>query len=152
MVGAEHGAALHGEEAQGVDRAGAGTGGRNCGKIFHRPRPKHNPDTRLSVADVRLLFMATRGHQSGRDVEGGKDAGQRAIRLAFLRTLHDLRLSVAAGRPMTLPNCLRLCRRRLETIGDTGAAAIIVGRLAALYRQHQPFAAGPHVIRSRRER
>ena len=66
----------------------------------------------------------------------------------LLRTVRDLRLSVAAGRPMTLPNCLRLCRRRLAAMGGM-EAAVMIEHLEIMYRQHQPFQAGPQVIRSR---
>jgi len=76
---------------------------------------------------------------SGKDVVNG----DRRAAWALLRTVRDLRLSVAAGRPMTLPNCLRLCRRRLTVGGD----AVVVELLSSIYRRHQPFRRGPHVIR-----
>ena len=65
-------------------------------------------------------------------------------RLALLRTVRDLRLSVAAERPMTLPNCLRLCRRRLPAGGASEPE--VVESLLQVYRQHQPFRRGPFVI------
>ena len=61
---------------------------------------------------------------------------QRARQWALFRTLRDLRLSVARGRPITLPNLLRLYSRR------TGALAVAsVDRyvLRDTYLLHQPF-------------
>lgn len=80
-------------------------------------------------------------------LRGRRRAKDRAGSLALLRTVHDLRRSVAAGRPMSLPNCLRLCRRRLAA-GDSA----VLERLEAIYRKHQPFQCGPHVIQTRSER
>jgi hypothetical protein len=56
----------------------------------------------------------------------------RGERLAVLRTLHDLRRSVAMGRPMTWPAVRRLAMRR----GATGQG---IARLQSTYRRHQPF-------------
>jgi hypothetical protein len=88
---------------------------------------------------------------SGKDVVRTKshNADHRyAARLALLTTVRDLRTSVTAGRPMTLPNCLRLCRRRLAG-GNSDSAVLEL--LASIYRKHQPFRRGPHVIRVRDE-
>ncbi len=68
--------------------------------------------------------MTTPGNRSGKDASNkgnvralrrrcGRAAGDRIIRLALLRTLRDLRFSVMARRPMSLPNCRRLFQRRL---------------------------------------
>lgn len=98
--------------------------------------------------------MATRGKSSGKDATTSRNARKRTrrigrdriIRLAFLRTLRDLRSSVAARRPMSLPNCRRLFQRRVlgcDVIDRTAALEL----LTSLYRKHQPFRDGPHVIR-----
>jgi hypothetical protein len=82
---------------------------------------------------------------SGKDVVS---ADRRAV-WALLRTVRDLRLSVTAGRPMALPNSLRLCRRRLKPASRRDTAVLEL--LAATYRRHQPFRGGPHAIRVRNE-
>ena len=79
-----------------------------------------------------------------------KNDRRSAARLALLGTVRDLRLSVAAGRPMSLPNCLRLCKRRLAGGGRHDSA--VLEMLALIYRKHQPFSRGPNVIRVRSER
>ncbi len=61
---------------------------------------------------------------------------QRARRWVALRTLHDLRRSVAMGRPMSLPNFLRLYRRRSACCN---VSTPDMQYLARLYRQWQPF-------------
>lgn len=86
----------------------------------------------------------TRGTRFGRDAVKRRNSEYRAVRLALLRTLRDLRRSVIAGRPMTLPNCLRLCRRRLA--GKENDSNVL-RLLASIYRRHQPFRLGAHVIR-----
>lgn len=72
----------------------------------------------------------------GQDVQGVQR--QRLSRVAMRRTLRDLRRSVAARRPITLPNLLRLLRRRM-----TAATPSQINRQAAhlrrLYLKHQPF-------------
>jgi hypothetical protein len=80
----------------------------------------------------------TWGQRSGKDAVDGRDSNYRAVRLALLQTLRDLRRSVAAGRPMTLPNCLRLCQRRLAGRRDSAVLEL----LTAIYRQDQPFRRG----------
>jgi hypothetical protein len=102
--------------------------------------------------------MTMRGKRSGKEAVNKRNARKRsrrgrrigrdrAIRLAFLRTLRDLRLSIAARRPMSLPNCIRLCRRRLGA-GRAKDPAVLKS-LTSIYRKHQPFRRGPHVIRVR---
>ena len=94
--------------------------------------------------------MNTTGTGSDKDVVKAKSQQSDRpddARLALLRTLRDLRRSVAARRPMTLPNCLRLCRRRLADAGNQDAAVLDV--LASVYRKHQPFPRGPKAIRLR---
>ena len=65
---------------------------------------------------------------------------QRLAEAAMLRTLQDLQRSTEAGRPMTLPNCVRLCKRRMaaHSVGSTYRRAEL-DRLAYLYRAKQPF-------------
>jgi hypothetical protein len=54
------------------------------------------------------------------------------------QTLLDLRQSIAAGRPISLPNAVRLCKRRLAAAGFSKTDSI-VQRLTGLYRRKQPF-------------
>lgn len=62
----------------------------------------------------------------------------RLCRLAYLRTLRDLRRSAAAGRPISLPNLLRLhCRRRAAWGLETGVREAAC--LREFYWRHQPF-------------
>jgi hypothetical protein len=71
----------------------------------------------------------------------------------MLRTLRTLRMSVAAGRPMSLPNCVRLCRRELAELGGSGdERRVAIDKVISLYRRHQPFRSGPHVIRVAEDR
>jgi hypothetical protein len=96
--------------------------------------------------------MKTKGTSNDKDVVKTKrrNADRRsAARLALLGTVRDLRMSVAAGRPMSLPNCLRLCKRRLAG-GRADPAALEL--LASIYRKHQPFRRGPNAIRVRSEK
>ena len=96
--------------------------------------------------------MKTQGTANGKDVVKTKSRNtdrRQAARSVLLRTVRDLRLSVAAGRPMTLPNCLRLCRRRLAAGGKNDSAVLEL--LAIIYRKHQPFRRGMQVIRVRSE-
>jgi hypothetical protein len=61
---------------------------------------------------------------------------RRCLRL----TLRDLMLSVAAERPMSLPNAIRLCKRRLAALGSE--SRLTAGTLEALIRTYcrkQPF-------------
>ena len=48
------------------------------------------------------------------------------------------------GRPISLPNLLRLCRRRLAVLGISDAS---LSELVSVYRRHQPFRRGPQMIR-----
>ncbi len=57
----------------------------------------------------------------------------RTGRLAMLLAVRELRRSIARGRPMTLPNLLRLARR--HSLADTPH----LSRLRQLYLDHQPF-------------
>jgi hypothetical protein len=71
---------------------------------------------------------------------------RRLRRWALLRTVHDLRISVARRRPITLPNLLRLYRRRITALTLPAPASLAaptpsgLDRLRRLYRRHQPFA------------
>ena len=68
---------------------------------------------------------------------------QRLAEAAMLRTLRDLRRSIEAGRPMTLQNCLRLCKRRMAALSvESAYRRPRVDRLASLYRAIQPFRSG----------
>lgn len=75
---------------------------------------------------------------------------QRAVRLAFLRTMRVLRHSVMAGRPITLPNCVRFCKRRLAALGVSDPG--VLERITRMYRKHQPFRRGPDFIRTERKK
>ncbi len=66
-------------------------------------------------------------------------APERARRLAMLQTVRDLRRSVARGRPMTLPNLLRLLQRRLNQLAPGQPMDPWIEHLRQLYRTHQPF-------------
>jgi hypothetical protein len=71
----------------------------------------------------------------------------------MLRTLHTLRRSVAAGRPMSLPNCVRLCRRELaESVAPGAEQRAAIDTVISLYLRHQPFRSGPHVLRLTEDR
>jgi hypothetical protein len=59
---------------------------------------------------------------------------QRALAWAYARTLRDLRLSIARGRPISLPNLTRLYARRAGELYDAR-----LGGLRELYVRHQPF-------------
>jgi hypothetical protein len=72
------------------------------------------------------------------------DDPRRAGRLAFLHALRALRVSVAAGRPITLANCLRRCKRTMAALGVMDAT--VLARVASIYRRHQPFRGGPRLI------
>lgn len=65
----------------------------------------------------------------------------RRVRLALLRTVRDLRISIARRRPVTLPNLLRLLRRRLHDVDPSQSPDAAVILLNRLYRHHQPFRA-----------
>jgi hypothetical protein len=80
---------------------------------------------------------------------GGKEAvtqkvghrgppNQHMADLCFHRTLRDLHRSVAAGRPISLPNVLRLCKRRLAVSGVTQIEKV-VKKLKTFYLRRQPF-------------
>jgi hypothetical protein len=70
---------------------------------------------------------------------------QRAWRLAYLKTIRDLRRSVALHRPISLPNLLRLYRRRLASAGLHHLPSAAqrqqreCSRLRELYHRQQPF-------------
>lgn len=68
-------------------------------------------------------------------------SAERAIRWAVLSSLRVLRLSIHHRGPMSLPNLLRLFRRRVGIPPGYAAdeAARAEGRLAELYLAHQPF-------------
>lgn len=66
-----------------------------------------------------------------------KDA-DRVYRLALMRSLRDLRLSVERGRTMTLPNLLRLFQRR--TLPEDPHTQLGLKLLRSMYLQQQPFA------------
>lgn len=61
---------------------------------------------------------------------------ERAARWALFRTVRDLRLSVARGRPVSLPNLLRLYCRRTDALGVHCAD---LNRIRAIYLLNQPF-------------
>ena len=65
---------------------------------------------------------------------------QRLAGAAMLRTLHDLRRSIEAGRPMTLPNCVRLCKGRLAKLNlPRKSPSQRLAGLISRYRIRQPF-------------
>lgn len=66
---------------------------------------------------------------------GNHDA---AARRALKQTLRELHLSAKNGRTMTLPNLLRLYRRRTVGISPTLVHSGL-RRLRALYMRFQPF-------------
>lgn len=71
-----------------------------------------------------------------------KRAGRQDVqRLAMRRTLHDLRQSIAAGRPISLPNLLRLLRRRMAEASPPQIQQQS-DRLRHLYMKKQPFREG----------
>lgn len=61
---------------------------------------------------------------------------ERAERWALCRTVRDLRLSVARGRPISLPNLLRLYSRRIEAMAVCGEGQEWLG---VIYLRRQPF-------------
>lgn len=69
----------------------------------------------------------------------------RAWRLAYAKTIHDLRRSVAKNRPISLPNLLRLYRRRaaaFSLLADPQAIGRLqqaLDQMARYYRERQPF-------------
>jgi hypothetical protein len=74
----------------------------------------------------------------------------RSFRAALLSTWRQLRLSVAMGRPITLPNLVRLYRRKASAMADRMPEAVYVRRvdeslrlLVNAYRKRQPFARAP---------
>lgn len=77
------------------------------------------------------------------------DAMERRRRLALLLAVRELRCSVCWGRPLSLPNVIRLFRRRWAAIRcrdqtqeqvDSGVNRAVM-RLQAMYFRHQPFRA-----------
>ncbi len=73
---------------------------------------------------------------------------KRARRWVLLRLIRDLRLSVAHGRTISLPNLLRLYRRRTDALA---VADVDLSILRDIYLLHQPFNATlPRVKRFRR--
>jgi hypothetical protein len=71
------------------------------------------------------------------DDSGSTRGSERSHRLALLRCVRDLRLSIDRGRTMTLPNLLRLYQRRTRS-GDPRTPAGLQ-RLRSLYLRQQPF-------------
>jgi hypothetical protein len=73
------------------------------------------------------------------------NVAERVLRYAAHRTLRDLRLSIAAGRPLSLPNVLRLFQRRLSSLLApvdlelAGPTRQTLRSLQQLYLEHQPF-------------
>jgi hypothetical protein len=80
---------------------------------------------------------------SSSDADEAVAAKQRLAEAALLRKLQDLRRSIEAGRPMTLPNCVRLCKRRLAMAGILRPSGSVLGEdFVSFYRHHQPFRTG----------
>jgi len=88
----------------------------------------------------------------GRDMTGGKagrkkrDTDQpttitrRAAETCLTETLNDLKASITAGRPITLPNTIRLCQRRMAAHAlSAELQKSTLKRLNDWYRRHQPF-------------
>lgn len=71
-------------------------------------------------------------------------SAERAMRWAMLSSLRVLRQSVHHRRPMSLPNLLRLFRRRvaMAELSPTNETARVEQGLLEWYRQHQPFRQG----------
>lgn len=63
----------------------------------------------------------------------------RSRRLAWVRTIRDLRLSVAQGRPISLPNLLRLLQRRFAELDPNFPADRPRDAMRRFYHAHQPF-------------
>ena len=86
----------------------------------------------------------TRGTGGREAVKAGPDANSdhSAARGIVALTLADLRRSVAVGRPMSLPNTLRLCQRRLAAAGVVRDVDVVLRFTADLYRRRQPFRVG----------
>ena len=61
---------------------------------------------------------------------------ERARRWALHRTLRDLRLSAARGRRISLPNLLRLYRRRTASLAIPESDLL---QVRAIYLRDQPF-------------
>ena len=75
-----------------------------------------------------------------RDTGGVKTmSDDRLCRWAMLTTMRTLQLSVRKGRPISLPNLLRLFRRRYAERGGNILHARAYRRLEGWYHQHQPF-------------
>jgi hypothetical protein len=71
------------------------------------------------------------------------DTADKTRRAAIVFALRRLRISIAHGRPMTLPNLLRLYRRRAVA----NPLENDIWQLQQLYVQHQPFGQGLHHLR-----
>jgi len=78
------------------------------------------------------------------------DPVQRRAHLALLWTVRDLRWSIVRGRPITLPNLLRLLSRRLHQLDVPGPAEPQYERLRQFYITQQPFRRRPVWSRSGR--
>jgi hypothetical protein len=64
----------------------------------------------------------------------------RAWRWACVRTLRDLRISIERNRPISLPNLLRLYRRRVPDAGwEDGRIEAGLDHLRGVYLRGQPF-------------
>jgi hypothetical protein len=64
---------------------------------------------------------------------------ERVCRWAMLTTMRTLRLSVRNGRPISLPNLLRLFQRRCGECAGSILQKRAYHRLKSSYRQRQPF-------------
>jgi hypothetical protein len=101
----------------------------------------HVPATRRDEDEM----MSEKGRSRPRPAR----AMERRSRWALLRTWRDLRLSLARGRPITLPNLLRLHRRRLWHAGIDPDALPLHDPAAPVavlkhYRTCQPVRIGIH--------
>lgn len=78
--------------------------------------------------------------QKRQEITGAKTmSDERICRWAMLATMRTLRLSLRKGRPISLPNLLRLFQRRCAERALAGNQARAHHRLESWYRQHQPF-------------